>query len=120
MGKSSAASAAASLRSSFTGIKLAILTGICGGVPGIGTSNEVFLGDVVISKSIMQYDLGRKYPNRFAPKDTIEDSLGRPNKEIRSLVTTFITLHGRSDLQRRASHVLGQIQQRATDEGHQN
>ncbi|OHW96525.1 phosphorylase superfamily protein [Colletotrichum incanum] len=120
MGKISAASAAASLRSSFTGIKLAILTGICGGVPGIGTSNEVFLGDVVISKSIMQYDLGRKYPNRFAPKDTIEDSLGRPNKEIRSLVTTFITLHGRSDLQRRASHVLGQIQQRATDEGHQN
>ncbi|KZL84851.1 phosphorylase superfamily protein, partial [Colletotrichum incanum] len=106
MGKSSAASAAASLRSSFTRIKLAILTGICGGVPGIRTSNEVFLGDVVISKSIIQYDLGR--------------NLGRPNKEIRSLVATFMTLHGRSGLQRQASHVLGQIQQRATDKGHQN
>ncbi|OHW98499.1 phosphorylase superfamily protein, partial [Colletotrichum incanum] len=45
MGKSSAASAAASLRSSFTGIKLAILTGICGGVPGIGTINEVLQCD---------------------------------------------------------------------------
>ncbi|KAF4921131.1 Kinesin light chain 3 [Colletotrichum fructicola] len=54
MGKVSAASAAASLRSSYHGIRLAILTGICGGVPGVGTNNEVFLGDVIISKSIVQ------------------------------------------------------------------
>ncbi|CCF39770.1 hypothetical protein CH063_10511 [Colletotrichum higginsianum] len=100
--------------------KLAILCGICGGVPGVKTSNEVFLGDVVISKSIVQYDLGRKYPNRFAPKDTVEDTLGRPSQGVRSLVATFQTLHGRSDLQRRASQVLEQIQQRAADEGHQN
>ncbi|GJC93299.1 kinesin light chain [Colletotrichum higginsianum] len=120
MGKVNAATAAASLRSSYTEIKLAILCGICGGVPGVKTSNEVFLGDVVISKSIVQYDLGRKYPNRFAPKDTVEDTLGRPSQGVRSLVATFQTLHGRSDLQRRASQVLEQIQQRAADEGHQN
>ncbi|WYZ42126.1 hypothetical protein EsH8_V_001021 [Colletotrichum jinshuiense] len=120
MGKISASSAAASLRSSYTGIKLAILTGVCGGVPGVGTNNEVFLGDVVISKSIVQYDLGRKYPNRFAPKDTVEDSLGRPNKDIRSLLMNFETLHGRCDLQRRAGQALEQIQQRSTDEGHHN
>ncbi|TQN70002.1 hypothetical protein CSHISOI_05627 [Colletotrichum shisoi] len=100
--------------------KLAILCGICGGVPGVKTSNEVFLGDVVISKSIVQYDLGRKYPNRFAPKDTVEDTLGRPSQGVRSLVATFQTLHDRSDLQRRASQVLEQIQQRAADKGHQN
>ncbi|OBR14490.1 Nucleoside phosphorylase [Colletotrichum higginsianum IMI 349063] len=33
MGKVSAASAASSLRSSYTGLRLALLTGICGGVP---------------------------------------------------------------------------------------
>ncbi|KAF4884064.1 hypothetical protein CGCF415_v015680 [Colletotrichum fructicola] len=119
MGKVSAASAAASLRSSYHGIRLAILTGICGGVPGVGTNNEVFLGDVIISKSIVQYDLGRKYPSHFEPKDTIEDNLGRPSKEVRSLVATFQTLHGRSALQRRASQILDQVQRRSTDEGHQ-
>ncbi|KAK2036998.1 purine and uridine phosphorylase [Colletotrichum somersetense] len=118
MGKISAASAVANLRLTYRGIKLAILTGICGGVPGIGTSNEVYLGDVIISKSIMQYDLGQKYPNRLTAKDTIEDSLGRPNKDIRSLVATFQTLEGRSSLQRRASQALKQIQQRAINKGH--
>ncbi|KAF6808441.1 kinesin light chain [Colletotrichum plurivorum] len=119
VGKVSAASAAASLRSSYHGIRLAILTGICGGVPGVGTTNEVFLGDVVISKSVVQYDLGRKYPHHFEPKDTTEDSLGRPNKEVRSLVATFQTLHGCKALQRRASQILEQVQRRSTDEGHQ-
>lgn len=119
MGKVSAASAAASLRSSYHGVRLAILTGICGGVPGAGTTNEVFLGDVVISKSIVQYDLGRKYPSHFQPKDIIEDTLGRPSKEVRSLVATFQTIHGRSALQRRASQILEQVQRRSTDEGHQ-
>ncbi|KAJ5005758.1 5'-methylthioadenosine/S-adenosylhomocysteine nucleosidase [Colletotrichum sp. SAR 10_66] len=60
MGKANAASGAASLRSSYTEIKLAIVTGICGGVPGVGTDKELLLGDVVISKCIVQYDLGRR------------------------------------------------------------
>ncbi|OHW91700.1 kinesin light chain [Colletotrichum incanum] len=119
MGKASAASAAATLRLSYTGIKLAILTGICGGVPSPGTDNELLLGDVVISKSVFQYDLGRKYPDRFAPKDTVEESLGRPSKEVRSLVATFQTHLGRSRLQHRASQFLEQVQQRAIDV-HQN
>ncbi|KZL66524.1 kinesin light chain [Colletotrichum tofieldiae] len=115
MGKASAASAAATLRLSYTGIKLAILTGVCGGVPSPGTDNELLLGDVVVSQSVFQYDLGRKYPDKFAPKDTVEESLGRPGKEVRSLVATFQTHLGRSRLQHRASRVLEQVQQRAVD-----
>ncbi|KAF4856074.1 Vegetative incompatibility protein HET-E-1 [Colletotrichum siamense] len=80
MGKANAASGAASLRSSYTEIKLAIVTGICGGVPGVGTDKELLLGDVVISKCIVQYDLGRRYSDRFATKEAIEDSLGRPHE----------------------------------------
>ncbi|GKT49200.1 5'-methylthioadenosine/S-adenosylhomocysteine nucleosidase [Colletotrichum spaethianum] len=115
MGKAHAASAAARLQSRYTGIKLAILAGICGGVPSPGTDNELLLGDVVISKSVLQYDLGRKYPDRFEPKDTVEESLGRPSREVRSLVATFQTHHGRTRLQHRASQVLEQVQQRASD-----
>ncbi|KAK1990082.1 purine and uridine phosphorylase [Colletotrichum falcatum] len=113
MGKANAAGAAARLQSSYTGIKLAILCGICGGVPSPGTRDELLLGDVVISKSVLQYDLGRRYPDRFAPKDTVEESLGRPSREVRTLVTSFETHHGRSRLQDRASQVLEQVQQKA-------
>jgi nucleoside phosphorylase len=58
MGNNSAAAATASLRSSYTNLKLAILVGTCGGVPGIG-DHDAFLGDVVVSKTIIQYDYGR-------------------------------------------------------------
>ncbi|GKT65775.1 kinesin light chain [Colletotrichum tofieldiae] len=119
MGKVSAASAAASLQSTYTGIELAILTGICGGVPAPGANNELLLGDVIISKSIVQYDLGRQYPDGFVRKDTVEDSLGRPKREIRSLIATFETRQGRRDLQRRAGEILKEIQQKATNDGDQ-
>ncbi|KAK6209800.1 phosphorylase superfamily protein [Colletotrichum tabaci] len=113
MGKVSAASAASSLRSSYTGLRLALLTGICGGVPSPRTDDEVLLGDVVISKTVVQYDYGRQYPGRFIRRDTVDDNLGRPNKDIRSLVESFRTDLGRERLHRGASQFLGQIRENA-------
>ncbi|KAL0939736.1 phosphorylase superfamily protein [Colletotrichum truncatum] len=113
MGKVNAASAAASLRSSYTGLRLALLTGICGGVPGLGTENEIILGDVVISKTVVQYDFGRQYTDRFIRKDTVDDNLGRPNKDIRSLLATTQTNLVRERLQLAASLFLDQIQKKA-------
>ncbi|KAF4815679.1 Vegetative incompatibility protein HET-E-1 [Colletotrichum siamense] len=110
MGKANAASAAASLRSSYTEIKLAIVTGICGGVPGVGTDKELLLGDVVISKCIVQYDLGRRYSDRFATKEAIEDSLGRPHESVRSVLAVFETNSGRDHLQHRTNQILENIQ----------
>src|SRR5208282_5040681 len=70
IGKGSAASVASSFKSSFRGIKLALVVGICGGVP-IGTDNEeILLGDIIISTGVIQYDLGRQLPDRFIRKDT--------------------------------------------------
>ncbi|KAK0709916.1 nucleoside phosphorylase domain-containing protein [Lasiosphaeria miniovina] len=64
MGKALAASAAASLRASYPNVRVALVVGICGGVPGpLGNGDDIFLGDVVISNSIVQYDLGSQYPN---------------------------------------------------------
>ncbi|GKT52310.1 uncharacterized protein ColSpa_12491 [Colletotrichum spaethianum] len=120
MGKVSAASATANLRSTYSGIKLAILTGICGGVPNPGTATELLLGDVVISKSMVQYDFGRQYPNGFAMKENVEEILGRPSREIRSLLATFETRQGRSDLQRQAGQMLMQIRQKAAKHGEQS
>jgi nucleoside phosphorylase len=59
MGKIDAATAAAGLQASFQGIQLALVVGICGGAPfGNRLSEDILLGDVVISKGLIQYDLG--------------------------------------------------------------
>jgi nucleoside phosphorylase len=109
MGKASAAGAAASLRSSYPELKLALLAGICGGVPKAATDNEVLLGDVVISKTVVQYDLGRQFPDDFATKDT----LGRPTKNIRNLVAFLETELARERLEQRTAFFLEQLQRTA-------
>jgi nucleoside phosphorylase len=85
MGKGSAAGVAASIGSSFLGIELALVVGICGGVPTGTGGKEIRLGDVVISDGIIEYDFRKQYPDRFVRKNTMLDSLGRPNPKIRSL-----------------------------------
>lgn len=63
MGKEAAASVAANLRTSFQGLQLAIVVGICGGVPTTPTGDKIFLGDIVIGEGIILYDFGRQYPD---------------------------------------------------------
>ncbi|KAJ4052196.1 hypothetical protein NW756_001630 [Fusarium oxysporum] len=55
------------------------MVGVCGVVPFKLNEDEIVLGDVIISDGIIQYDFGRQLPGRFARKDTLLDSLGRPN-----------------------------------------
>ncbi|EHK47251.1 hypothetical protein TRIATDRAFT_239796 [Trichoderma atroviride IMI 206040] len=112
MGTNNAAAATASLRSSYTSLRLAILVGLCGGVPRIANL-DAFLGDVVVSKTIIQYDYGRRYPGRFTVKNTVEDSLGRPNRDIRGLLAVFETELMRKRLQKEASEHLKHLQKTA-------
>ncbi len=109
MGKAAAAGAAASFRSSYSRLRLAFLVGICGGVPGTG-ANEALLGDVIISKTVIQFDFGRQFPSKFVTKDTLDDNLGRPNKDIRSLIASFETELGRERLQKKAGEYLKDLQ----------
>ncbi|CRL25265.1 Nucleoside phosphorylase [Penicillium camemberti] len=83
MGKASASSVAASLRSSFPYIRVGFLVGICGGVPFSGCGKqEIILGDVLISTHIVPFDFGRLYPHTFLRKNSLLDNLGRPSPEI--------------------------------------
>jgi nucleoside phosphorylase len=102
MGKGASASVAASLRSTFTGIRLGLVVGICGGVPPVEEveREEMLLGDVVISTAVIQFDFGRQYPNSFKPKDTLESNLGRPNLEIRSFLEMIQSIYCKDKLQK--------------------
>ncbi|KAJ5531313.1 hypothetical protein N7527_004706 [Penicillium freii] len=112
IGKAHAASVAASFRSSFQGIRLALMVGICGGVPG-RTVNDIFLGDVIISDEIVLYDLGRRSPAGFRRKETGTDST--VNIEVRAFLHKLRSRKGRESLLDRTHHHLNAIQKRISD-----
>ncbi|KAL4910847.1 nucleoside phosphorylase domain-containing protein [Aspergillus multicolor] len=86
MGKASAASAAASLRSSFPNISLTLIVGIV-------------LGDVIMSRQIVKFDFGRQYPGGFERKGVIKDTLDRSNTDVRSLLSALQTRNMRDRFQ---------------------
>lgn len=110
MGKASAAAVAANCRASFPNIKLAVVVGVCGAVPLTPNGDEILLGDVIICEGIVQYDFGRRLPERFVRKDTLLDSLGRPNPEIRALLAKLKTDSNRKTLQDKTARYLAAIQ----------
>lgn len=86
------------------------MAGICGGVPRVGTDKELRLGDVVISTSIFQYDYGRRNTDRFRPKESIEDALPVPVREICSFLNILQTRDAYKKLQNETHRVLQEIQ----------
>jgi nucleoside phosphorylase len=91
IGKRSAASVASSLLISFPAIDLAILTGICGGVPFPSAGTELILGDVIISSKVAEYDFGKLYPDGFQQKGDYTETLGRADRDIRSFLSALKT-----------------------------
>ncbi|BCS19910.1 5'-methylthioadenosine/S-adenosylhomocysteine nucleosidase family protein [Aspergillus puulaauensis] len=109
MGKSHGAAVAAHCRSSFPGISLALVVGICGGAPSTAEGREINLGDVIISSGLVQHDFGRQGMDGFVRKDTVLDNLGRPNLEIRSLMSKLQGRGGRKRLRERLQEHLSVV-----------
>lgn len=114
MGKGSAASVVSSLQVSYTGIELTLVVGICGGAPSSPSGQGIFLGDVIISDSVVEYDFGRQYPSGFHRKSGVKDTLGRPNREIRTLLNALRAQNTRNDFESRIQQYLKTLQQKAT------
>lgn len=110
MGKASAAIVASDLRHSWFSLSLALLVGICGGVPQAG-NREILLGDVVISSSVVQYDFGRRFPNGFRRKQGPENSLAAPMAENASILGILNTDYGRESVRVRTASSLAVLQQ---------
>lgn len=112
MGKANSASLAASFRASFSGIKVGLVVGICGGVPvprGIDDETEIILGDVIISTGLVQFDFGRRYLDKVVRKNTLEDNLGRPNREIRAFLAKLSGARSRRILKGKTSSYLAEL-----------
>lgn len=109
IGKVAAAGAAAHLKLSFPNIRLCLVVGICGGVPGSTINGLIMLGDVVISTGIVQFDFGRQYPNELKRKDSYFDNLARPNLEIRAFLHKLQIGNAKSLINETRSYFEGQI-----------
>ncbi|TVY70414.1 hypothetical protein Focb16_v000112 [Fusarium oxysporum f. sp. cubense] len=111
MGKVSAATAAASLRCSYTELEVVFLAGICGGIPEVqspnGEKREVLLGDVIVSSNMVQYDFGRRYQDNFVTKQPIHTARKLINNFLIHLKTDVFL----DDLTERSAEVLDRIQQ---------
>ncbi|KAL2782503.1 hypothetical protein BJX66DRAFT_331145 [Aspergillus keveii] len=110
MGKGNAASVAASLKISYRKIQVGLIVGICGGAPYSPTKEEIFLGDVIISEAVIEYDFGRQYRGGFVRKTGVKDTLGRPNREIQSLLAGLQPQQSRRDLHAKTLQHLRAIQ----------
>ncbi|PKK44840.1 hypothetical protein CI102_13259, partial [Trichoderma harzianum] len=108
-GKANSASTSASLRSSYPRIELLLLTGICEGVPD-ANGEELLLGDVVISETVVQYDLNSLFNDALKRRNTLEDRQGRANNNIRKFIANFKTEMGLQRLEEKATLHLEQIQ----------
>ncbi|KAK3485626.1 nucleoside phosphorylase domain-containing protein [Neurospora crassa] len=113
MGKVEAAGATASLRSSYPNLSLVLVVGICGGMPFTKEEKEeVLLGDVIISNILIQYDFGRQLADRFLVKGSIEDSLGRPTQQIRSMLRLLEVESIRDEVEDDAAQYLQMLQRK--------
>ncbi|KAK2591190.1 hypothetical protein QQS21_011124 [Conoideocrella luteorostrata] len=113
IGKVNAASAAVYLKVSYPSLQLALVVGVCGGVPQTDKGeDDILLGDVVISNTLVQIDFGRSYPGGiFSRKTSVLDNLARPNKHIRSILCGLETRRCRDELQQRTNRLLNDLQQ---------
>ena len=113
--KANAAKLTTAFKINFPEIKLGLVVGICGGTPYIREypreprEIDLFLGDIIISTEVLQHDLGHLYSNAFVRIDTLQNTLGRPNHEIRAFLHKMRGLKGRAHLQDKIRGYLADI-----------
>ncbi|KAH6668626.1 nucleoside phosphorylase domain-containing protein [Plectosphaerella plurivora] len=107
IGTVSAAVSSAAIRSDFPSLVTGFVVGIYGGVPII-QGRDAFLGDVVVSSSIVRYDYGKQYDGRFSINKTPKTRFDEHQKQTNILKRAAVHLNSlqaaAKDLKRRTSY----------------
>lgn len=110
IGKVSAATATAYLKGAYPELQMVLLCGICGGIPSLrpdDTKQEVLLGDVIVSSNMIQYDIGRRYLEAFAAKQSPRP----PKKHIQNMLIHLQTDTFLYEISQRSADILEEIQE---------
>jgi len=97
VGSTRMAAVAANIRFSFKEIKVCFVVGICSGVPTTATGEEIVLGDVIISTSMVEIEPSRQRSNKLALKACLGDTLAGANADILSF---FAKVSGRVTIEK--------------------
>lgn len=89
-----------------------LFVGICRGAPLLPDYQEIFLGDVIISDLVIEYNFGRQYPGKFMRKTGIRGTLGRPMPEIQALQNGLRAAMALDELQTQVLQYLHILQQK--------
>lgn len=111
MGKASAARVASNMPFSYPNIGIGLVVGICGGAPRSPSDEDMFLGDVMMSDAVMEYDLGEQNPSGFKRQSAIKDVLGHPDSEIRNVLASIKASGTRREFQDQVLQHLQKIHQ---------
>ncbi|KAJ4111385.1 hypothetical protein NW765_016510 [Fusarium oxysporum] len=109
MGTTYSATVATCCRSTFPRISLALVVGICGGVPFSQSGTELLLGDVVISDGLVRYDFARQYPDGCLVKNSVSESARKLPVEVLGYLAKLKGLNARRRLRERATEYLATL-----------
>ncbi|KAF5700481.1 pfs domain-containing protein [Fusarium mundagurra] len=109
MGTTYSANVATCCRSTFPRISLALVVGICGGVPFAQDRTELLLGDVVISDGLVRYDFARQYPDGCLIKNSVSESARKLPVEILGYLAKLKGVNARRRLRERAAEYLATL-----------
>ncbi|KAF5556344.1 pfs domain-containing protein [Fusarium mexicanum] len=109
MGTTYSATVATCCRSTFPRISLALVVGICGGVPFSHEGTELLLGDVVISDGLVRYDFARQYPDGCLIKNIVSESARKLPVEILGYLAKLKGLSAHKRLRERATEYLATL-----------
>ncbi|KAF4437679.1 putative pfs domain-containing protein [Fusarium austroafricanum] len=107
MGTTCSAVVAAYCKASFPNISLALVVGVCGGVPFSQDGTELLLGDVAISEELVRYDFARQYPDVCVIRKSVSESARKLPVEILGYLAKLKGLKARRRLRERtAEHLI--------------
>ncbi|GFF81118.1 hypothetical protein CNMCM6936_000820 [Aspergillus lentulus] len=95
MGKLYASTAAANISLSYPNIKIALVVGVCGGVPYTQDGHNIFLGDVAISTGLLLYDETNVLAlDKFNPLAFNTGNRVKPNGKPQALIHKLYSARG--------------------------
>lgn len=110
-GKGNATRVIAHLRSTFPGIRWCLAVVVCGGVPAPKNREPIYLGDVIVSTKIVEYDAGKQYPSIF-DSNPIFQRLPDPERAI-----YLKMIRGKPNIDRLISDMHKYLAERKTEKG---
>ncbi|GFF27134.1 hypothetical protein IFM61606_09892 [Aspergillus udagawae] len=111
MGKCKAMTTTLHLKLSYPQIQLALVVGVCGGVPYGNGGREIFLGDVLVSDRLVQWDIGTLLPSAFVHKDGPQYVQGRPCHRMEAFLAIVKTPDERRRMESMMADQLEMVQQ---------